>query len=246
MEYNNPNIKKEKLINENTTNYYEIFNTINLKNMTYLNKGSCAKIYYNKRIILKKYYSETPINLRIKEDIFNILKDINNRNFIELYDIYSTYKENLNHQSITSAYTAKYYKDNSINPILENKNYLLENFNNLEKLFDIFTNNMICTSDIKRDNSILEKNNIIIIDPDLFYIINSTKTFLRKTNKIKLLYLFNSIIINSIDDDLDYPRKIRILHNLLSDIIITDKTNITYELSKKLQYIKKPIDIFKK
>ena len=105
---------------------------------------------------------------------------------------------------------------------------------------------MICTSDIKKDNSILGKNNIIIIDPDLFYIINSTKTFLRKTNKIKLLYLFNSIIINSIDDDLDYPRKIRILHNLLSDIIITDKTNITYELSKKLQYIKKPIDIFKK
>ncbi len=89
--------------------------------MTYLNKGSCAKIYYNKKIILKKYYSETPINLRIKEDIFNILKDINNRNFIELYNIYSTYKETLNHQSITSAYTAKYYKDNSINPILENK-----------------------------------------------------------------------------------------------------------------------------
>ena len=127
MEYNNPNVKKEKLINENTTNYYEFFNTINLKNMTYLNKGSCAKIYYNKRIILKKYYAETPINLRIKEDIFNILKDINSRNFIELYDIYSTYKENLNQQSITSAYTAKYYKDNSINPILENKNYLLEN-----------------------------------------------------------------------------------------------------------------------
>lgn len=79
----------------------------------------------------------------------------------------------------------------------------------------------------------------------MFYIINSTKTFLRKTNKIKLLYLFNSIIINSIDDDLDYPRKIRILHNLLSDIIIADKTNITYKLSKKLQHIKKPIDIKK-
>lgn len=232
--------------------YNRKFDILKPEKMEYINKGLCAEIYSNGEKILKKYYSLTPLTCRLKAEVFDILKDINNPHFIELYDIYhrgneiDLYRSIFgDHEFIVSAYTAKYYKDDSINILLEDKNYLLENFYELENLFEEFTKNMICTNDIKRGNSILGKNGIVIIDPDLFYIVTSAEDFLRKTNKKNLLYLYQSMIMNSFEDDKNYQKNMSILMHLLEDIKVTEKTDITHEVSKTLKYVNKPIELFK-
>lgn len=248
MNYNN--IVESQLKGE--VDYYNRhFDRFNLEKMEYINKGLCAEIYSDEEQIFKMYFPLTPRSCRLKENVFDILKDINNTHFIELYEIYNRsnqidlYKSLCdNHEFIVSAYTAKYYNDNSVNALLEDKNYLLENFYELEKLFEELTKNNICTDDIKRDNSILGKNGIIIIDPDLFYIVDSSDAFLRQMNKKNLLQLYNSILVNSLEDDIYYYKNGNIIRTLLDDIEITGKTDVTHEISKTLKYVNKPNELF--
>ena len=118
--------------------YYDRnYKKLKLNDMEYLNSGECAKILYNKEMILKKYYYSTELNYRLSEKMFDLLKNINNPHFIELIDIYSDFNfiELLkNKMGILSffvdAYTAKYYPDNSINVLLEHKDFILDNIKN--------------------------------------------------------------------------------------------------------------------
>ena len=112
-------------------------------------------------------------------------------------------------------------------------------------MFEELTKNNICTNDVKRDNSILGKNGIVIIDPDLFYIIDSSDAFLRQINKKNLFKLYNSIIINSLEDDIYYQKNANIIRALLESIKITEKTDVTHEISKTLKYVNKPKELFK-
>ena len=184
--------------------YNRNYKKIKLSAMEYLNSGECAKVFYNKEIIFKEYYSKTRLNCRLSEKMFDILKKINNPHFIELFDIYSDFDfiELLKNKLkilpfIVDAYTAKYYPDDSINVLFEHKDYILDNFKELEVLFRIFSENMICTDDIKKDNTVISKDGIVIIDPDLFYTMQSSREFISALNKKKLLNLFRSILINS-------------------------------------------------
>ncbi len=252
MKYNSITSITESDLKGEVDYYNRHFDRFNLKNMEYINKGLCAEIYSDDEQIFKKYFPLTPRTYRLKENVFDILKDINNPHFIELYEIYNRsnqidlYKSIRDeHEFIVSAYTAKYYKDNSVNALLEDKNYLLENFCELEKLFEELTKNNICTNDVKRDNSILGKNGIVIIDPDLFYIVDSSDAFLRQMNKKNLFKLYNSIIINSLEDDIYYQKNANIIRALLESIKITEKTDVTHEISKTLKYVNKPKELFK-
>lgn len=130
---------------------------INENAFKYLNCGECAKIKHNDNMILKEYFSNTMLNCRLTPQLFDILKTINNPHFIELYDLYTDYsfiellKSKLSLQTFyPDAYTAKYYKENTTDPLCEPIDYLLDNFNELEHLFEIFTTNEIITSDVKR------------------------------------------------------------------------------------------------
>lgn len=221
----------------------EIFKS---KKMYHLSSGQCASVCCNNEIIFKEYFSDTLINCRLSVQLFDILKDIDNDNFIKLFEIYSDmdlleliqYKCNARKFSV-DAYTAKYYSDDSDDVLYGSINYILDNFNELEKLFDIFTDNSIITDDVKRKNAILSNDRIIIIDPDTFYISSLSKQDIAIENKKKLLFLFRSICLSSIRniDNRDDIRKKIVLD--LSDIDIDSKTNITYEISKKLKYVKR-------
>lgn len=90
--------------------------------------------------------------------------------------------------------------------MFEQKNYLLENIEKIEKLFETFSDYKICVEDIKRRNTVINRNGIIIIDPDLFYIFNenTSKDFMSLVNKRKLLELARSIMVNSESGEVDY------------------------------------------
>ena len=204
-------------------------------------------------MILKKYYYSTELNYRLSEKMFDLLKNINNPHFIELIDIYSDFNfiELLkNKMGILSffvdAYTAKYYPDNSINVLLEHKDFILDNIKELEVLFRTFSENMICTDDIKRDNTVIGKDGIVIIDPDLFYTIESSKEFISILNKKNLLKLFRDIFINSVENKSNYVNIINFIDNELVNFEVTYNTDVAYEISKKLKYIKKPIELFRR
>ncbi len=234
--------------------YYDRnYKKLKLNDMEYLNSGECAKILYNKEMILKKYYYSTELNYRLSEKMFDLLKNINNPHFIELIDIYSDFNfiELLkNKMGILSffvdAYTAKYYPDNSINVLLEHKDFILDNIKELEVLFRTFSENMICTDDIKRDNTVIGKDGIVIIDPDLFYTIESSKEFISILNKKNLLKLFRDIFINSVENKSNYVNIINFIDNELVNFEVTYNTDVAYEISKKLKYIKKPIELFRR
>lgn len=234
--------------------YYDRnYKKLKLDDMEYLNSGECAKILYNKEMILKKYYYSTELNYRLSEKMFDLLKNINNPHFIELINIYSDFNfiELLkNKMGILSffvdAYTAKYYPDNSINVLLEHKDFILDNIKELEVLFRTFSENMICTDDIKRDNIVIGKDGIVIIDPDLFYTIESSKEFISILNKKNLLKLFGDIFINSVENKSNYVNIINFIDNELVNFEVTYNTDVVYEISKKLKYIKKPIELFRR
>lgn len=238
-------------------------NRLKLNNLVYLNSGHCAKLYHNNEIVLKEYFPNTRNELRITQQSFDFLKTINNPHFIELYDLYCNldFIKSLglkvwNDFFKVDAYTSKYYSDDSVNILLENKDYLLDNLNELEKLFNILSDNNVYLDDIKRDNTILGKNGIVIIDPDLFiynpdikellgeevYSFVGSKYNLTLENKVKLLNLVNDIFTQT-KYTMDNPNK-GICLSLIKyfNFNINKDTNITSEISKQLHYIKQPID----
>lgn len=218
--------------------------------MKYLSQCDCGEVSYNDEIILKEYFGFINNSYRIKEKVFDILKSIDDKHLIELYDIYTAknkikifFGKLLQCQFKVDCYTAKYYSDNSVNALNEPKEYLLENLFELQKLFNILTENNICTKDVKRANTIIGKEGIVIIDPDLFYI-PKEKENVALINQLNLLNLFKSICLASIDTKRDLDSILKYLEKEVLDFNLTEKTDISYEISKKLKYRKCPKDIF--
>lgn len=234
---------------------------VKLTDMEYLTSGSCARIFHNQEIIFKQYISGTLLHCKLSEKMFDILAQINNPHFIELFDIYSYFNFNKLSENkkdtlpfIVDAYTAKYYPDDSINVLFEHKDYILDNFRELEKLFRIFSENRIYTDDIRRANSVIGKDGIVIIDPDFFYqpeylyssnSIECSKEHITMLNKSNLLNLFRSILVSCVENEPNYENIITFINNELTNLEVKDNTDVTHELSKKLKYIKKPIELFR-
>lgn len=129
-----------------------------------------------------------------------------------------------------SGYTAKYYEDKKINIFDKDLDYVLDNMNNIEKLFDELSKNIIRVKDLKYKNTILMDDKIILIDPDAYKKVNYSESSLRIINKKELLSLFKNIYICCLSKK-DSCKKIYDLF----DIKVDKSTNITYELSKKMK-----------
>lgn len=232
--------------------YNRDYEKLQLHDMEYLCAGSCARILHNKDMIFKQYFSQTPSHLRLSVEMFDILKSVNDPHFMELFDIYSdsyirkSSNDKLSKSAFTvDAYTAKYYPDDAVNPLLEHKNYLLDNFKELETLFKVFTENKVFADDIRRDNTIIGRDKIVIIDPDIFYTSEEAKKTISISNKWKLLKLFRSILLSYASDEKERSQAVDFVENELMNIEVKDTTDITSEISKKLKYVKKPIELLK-
>ena len=220
------------------------------KNMQFLKCGGCSEVFHNNSIIFKKYYKNCKSIYRLTDDMFNILKDIHDPNFIELIDIYK--KMNLIERFYYSkedlfnvdAYMAKYYIEDDTNVLYESISYLLDNFRKLDILFDIFSNNAILTDDIKRPNTIINKDGIVIIDPDLFYICKDKN--LKLWNKQNLLKLCRGICKKSLSNEDNYEIINANINHELTNFSVDNDTDVAYELSRKLKGYKRPIDYLSK
>lgn len=225
---------------------HEIFD-LEKGDMQYLNHGSCANVYYNQDIIFKEYFPKTPIGCRISEEMFDILKTIIHPCFLNLFDIYGDFRfsESIKQEVFqVNSYTGKYYQDDYVNVLEECKDYILDNFRQLEKLIEIFTDNGIAIYDVKRDNIILRRNGMVMIDPDFFYKADLEKSLIADINCQELLNLFKRILQYAVKD-LSKNLNLELLFRLyeeLTDIEVSKDLDFIYEISKKLRYVNKPID----
>lgn len=232
------------------------------KKLVWLDHGNCAKAFRYGDKVFKEYFSETEDASRLKPEVFDILRDINDDHFIKLFEIYSDMdlvelliymcNKNLYQNKSDSnffqvdSYIAKYYLDNPINVLEDPIDYVLDNFRELDILFDIFTDNGIQTEDMKRENTAMSSNGIVILDPDCFYISKDSKSTLKVKNKENLLHLLKSICCNSVGYYTNYKELKSKINKKLDDICVVENTDIAYEVQKKLSHVKKPIDYFLK
>ena len=97
----------------------------------------------------------------------------------------------------------------------------------------------ICISIIFEDDDLLQisgyiakyytKDKIILIDPDAYKIVNYEKERLKIANKKELMKLFKSIYLHFVKNGSDCKN----IYDLFY-IKVNEKTNVTYEISKKL------------
>ncbi len=219
--------------------------------MKYLDCGGCANIFFDQKIILKEYYPSTPPSQRLSTKMFDLLKEIDHPHLVKLLEIYhycdleQLVKSMLGIMPfIADAYTAKFYSEDKENILHRHKDYLLDNLRELELLFQLFTINQICTNDVKRANTILTEESIVIIDPDLFLFSQDSQKELSILNKKNLLYLLKDICLKSLKGVSlrDYQKISAFLSNELATTFVDEDTDISYEMSKRLKYVKKPIE----
>ncbi len=60
---------------------------IKRKKLEWLNQGNCAKVFRYGDKVLKEYFPDTGRGSRLKPEVFDILRHIDNDNFMKLYEI---------------------------------------------------------------------------------------------------------------------------------------------------------------
>lgn len=98
----------------------------------------------------------------------------------------------------------------------ESVDYLLDNLRELEELFSLFTEERIVADDMKRENAILGKEGIVLINPDTYSFSLLEKEEIAIQNKTKEIYyifleVFVTLVCGSILTLKNYsPRFIKI------------------------------------
>lgn len=248
--------------------YYDRKNSkLDERNMEYLDSGGFANIYFDGEKILKVYHLDSlnPFQGKITLEVFDLLKEIKHPNFMELLDIYSELnlfgrlyrKFNFSDEFFIHAYTAKYYRKDDINPLLENKDYLLDNLNGIDHLCTLLTKLRIRLDDLRTENTIFTNEKMIIIDPDYFRLTTSPLDKLAIHNKESLFALIKDICSSYLEEvlfqenpTLTSSQRIisadKIVNKQFNDIHITEQTDIPAVLSKRLKSVKKPVELFRR
>lgn len=206
--------------------------------LTYLDHGLTANIYFmeDKRL-LKRYYAYTSKLVKLDEDIFTLLKELNDPNIVKihemLFDEPSLYK---------TGYIMDYIKPDNVDYLTNISSIFLEHIHEIEKVVDRLSKERVRVMDLKNSNVVITNNGMIIIDPDKYRIVDYDPTY---ANKDQILYLAYSILNFSKSPSKDSLDRLSLL-KMKQAIEIDESMSITSQLSKKLTPSRKPIDIFKR
>lgn len=157
-----------------------------------INHGCCGEIYKYKNDCIKLYYGLSLSDGKISKKVFETLKEIDSDYFVKLKDL--LYPEGLQE---FSAYTMKYYSAEELNILDLDTEYTLYMFHEYLKLFNEFSEKKIIAEDVKRNNTIYDGKNLILIDPDLFYFSNNVE-YCKISNYNRILQLFRSIYLEEV------------------------------------------------
>lgn len=198
--------------------------------------GATSNIYrLSKTKILKTYLEPVSNTNRIDKNLFEILQNINSEYMVKIYELLKNNPSN----ELIDGYIAKYYKPYSIDILTDDVNYILDNIRYIEILFDCLAGYGIRVDDVKPDNSILQKNKIILIDPDSYEFVNCSLDSIKKMNKKTLHKFICSLFIKKMIINRIPVNKIQMLK-----MEIESDSEVSYQLSKKFKTYKRALDYF--
>ncbi len=222
----------------------------------------------NETIIFKKYNELA--NDCMNYYSFETFKQIENPHFVKLkeryYSIFSNPKykyivENPSASKIVvenpsapkiDGYTKEFIQEQKINILKKKKDYLIQNIFELQKLFNIFSQNGIHVlfrypGDIK-----INSNGIVINNPDNFSLVNEKPNYsleqLSQHNQYELIELLRMAFsdgYSQLSSKLDFT----VYRNTVEYLFSYDLANsqdIASEVNKKLKLSKRPLDYMKK
>lgn len=192
-------------------------------------RGSYGVIYkINDDACLKNFYYGNVF------ETLNVMKDIRNLNLDNFYKIYDFLFDN---NGDFCGYTMKYYQDENIDIMTMPTDYLINNLRTITNSVKRLTDKQICVIDLREHNVIMDKNNIIVIDVDLYNRKDYPLDYLNQINTDAVYRMFINLCYRTLDEkhftttyDMTYLTE---LFNYKEDTDI---------VSKKLVKYKYPID----
>ena len=211
------------------------------------NHGKCGSIYkYSDNLCIKRYdrsihFDYCLLNTSIYDDLKTIKSD-------NLVDIKMPLYKDKNNKNITDAYLLTYYKEQYDDFLEIYTDYLLYNLEEILKLIKEISNFKIRLDDLKRENIILTKDNIVLIDPDRWYYEYETddKNEIEKLNINNIMAMLNEITKESLKNNhLDFLTDNNLFNYVISNKLFpltSNKDKAMKVLMKRLNGYKRPID----
>ena len=208
------------------------------------NHGKCGTIYkFSDDLCIKRYDRDIYFDYcLLNTSIYDDLKTIKSDNLVDIK--MPLYKDN---KSIIDAYLLTYYKEQYDDFLEIPTEYLLYNLEEILKLIKEISEYKMRLDDLKRENIILTKDNIVLIDPDRWYYkFKDSEKEIEKLNINNIMAMFSKITKESLKNNyLDF-----LIENNLYDYVISNKLfpltsnkdRAMKVLSKRLNGYKRPID----
>lgn len=193
------------------------------KNIIYNSKNSIIYKINNKCIKLIK----NDIDL----EIVNIIKDMKLDNYYKIYSV------------LNNSYIYKYYVKDNINILNMPSIYTINNFMNIYKSIYKLTENNILVRDLHDNNVILNKDNIIVIDVDLYKKCNEKDLYYK--NMKSLIVLFRMIYKYSITYNYVLNSNERLMLDKIIKLFDINNINKTINNINLLSNYETPIQYFK-
>lgn len=183
---------------------------------------------------LKIYRSSAWVNV----DTLKIIKDMKFNNYYKIYDM--LYDKDSNFKGMIM----KYYRQEEVNVLMMEKDYLLDNVNGLGRDILSLIEKGIFIVDLNIDNTIINRNGITVIDADLYiYREDYDRDLLGRMGYATFRSLVKSIIIDSISMDKSME-DVNIYKAIVENLV--GNPFDTKSMEKKLVRCKYPMEYIKR
>ena len=205
-----------------------------LERDNYIGGGATATVYrVDDNKCIKVFYPDD--DCYFDENLYNRFRLLSLESFVKL-DI-PFYNKRL-----IKAFIMEYIKGSKTNILDMPVDYTLDNFNSLYKDIITLTNNNIKLEDLRSQNIIIGDNKMTVIDYDRSEISNDKDIL--QNNIWWLLYAFKNIYRKAIIDE-GIPNNV--VNNKTIDLLFSnDYDEVTKVLSKKMNSVKRPIELFRR
>lgn len=183
---------------------------------------------------LKIYRSSAWVNV----DTLKIIKDMKFNNYYKIYDM--LYDKDSNFKGMIM----KYYRQEEVNVLMMEKDYLLDNVNGLGRDILSLIEKGIFIVDLNIDNTIINRNGITVVDADLYiYREDYDRDLLGRMGYATFRSLVKSIIIDSIS--MDKPMEDVNIYKAIVENLVGNPFD-TKGMEKKLVRCKYPMEYIKR
>ena len=200
-----------------------------------IGNGNNGTVYQmNNDKCLKIYRSSAWVNV----DTLKIIKDMKFNNYYKIYDM--LYDKDSNFKGMIM----KYYRQEEVNVLMMEKDYLLDNVNGLGRDILSLIEKGIFIVDLNIDNTIINRNGITVVDTDLYiYREDYDRDLLGRMGYATFRSLVKSIIIDSISMDKSME-DVNIYKAIVENLV--GNPFDTKSMEKKLVRCKYPMEYIKR